>query len=118
MAGVNMPPRSGSSYVDPDRQDWQPTDAAGFWIKPLYENPARGERTCLMKVDPGAFYPVHDHPGEWEQIYVLEGAFYDDQRELEAGAYACRSPGAPHLSGSKEGAVILLVYSREAPTPA
>ena len=41
MAGVNMPPRSGSSYVDPDRQDWQPTDAAGFWIKPLYDNPAR-----------------------------------------------------------------------------
>jgi quercetin dioxygenase-like cupin family protein len=113
MAGMNVPPLSGSSYADPDREDWQPTDAAGFWIKPLYDNPARGERTCLMKVDPGAFYPVHDHPGEWEQIYVLQGAFYDDQRELRAGAYACRAPGAPHLSGSKEGAMVLLVYSRE-----
>ena len=46
-----IPPISGSVYLDLATADWQP-DGDKFWIKPLYENPARGERTCLMKIDP------------------------------------------------------------------
>jgi hypothetical protein len=52
--------------------DWQPTDAKGFWIKPLFGSVAEGEKTLLMKVDPGAYAAMHAHPGELEQIYVLE----------------------------------------------
>ena len=73
--------------------------------------PAKGERTLLMKVDPGAAFPLHAHE-EVEQIYVLSGSFFDQDRTLRAGDYACRAPGAMHTAGSEEGAVMLLIYSR------
>jgi anti-sigma factor ChrR (cupin superfamily) len=91
---------------------WQPTEAAGFWIKPLFEDRARGEKTLLMKVDPGAWSPMHTHPGELEQIFVLEGSFYDQDTTMGPGSFCCRAPDAAHEAGSKDGAIVLLVYTR------
>ena len=105
--------KPGSTYVDPDALDWSIGDG-GFSVKLLYENPSRGERTLLMKLSPGAFFPMHAHEDEWEQIYVIEGTFYDDQRTMEAGDFVCRSPGAPHTAGSENGATVLLLYTKAA----
>ena len=93
---------------------WQGSDAPGFWVKPLIEDDHQGIRTWLMKVDPGAFSDMHGH-SEYEQIYVLEGAFYDQEHEYGPGDFIVRAPGALHTAGSKEGAVVLLFYS-PAPT--
>ena len=101
----------GSTYVDPDTLDWS-AEEDGFRVKLLYENASRGERTLLMKIAPGTFFPMHAHDGEWEQIYVVEGTFYDDQRTMEAGDFVCRSPGAPHTAGSEKGATVLLFYTK------
>lgn len=109
-AGPIAPPAAGSVYLDADDTAWEPSGTAGFWIKPLFENPESGEKTWLMKVDPGAFAPAHAHE-ELEQVYVLQGSFYDQDRVIEAGDFVCRAPGEPHTSGSDEGALILLVYS-------
>jgi len=38
----------------------------------LYEDPGRGEMTCLLKLEPGAYLPFK-HP-EIEQTLVLEGS--------------------------------------------
>ena len=103
-------PGSGSSYLDATRQ-WQPSDLPGFWIRNLLVDPAASATTMLMKIDPGAFAGRHSHQ-ELEQIYVLEGSFYDEERVLHAGDYCCRAAGALHTSGSENGAVVLLVYSR------
>ena len=93
--------------------EWQPTDAKGFWVKPLFEDTERGEKTLLMKVDPGAWSPMHTHPGELEQVYVLEGSFYDQEATMGPGDYCCRAPDAAHEAGSKTGAIVLLVYTRQ-----
>ena len=108
--GPVLPPAVGSIYFETAAADWQ-ADGEKFWIKPLYENRLRGERTCLMKIDPGARFPPHAHD-EVEQIYVLSGSFYDQDRTLRADDYACRAPGAMHTTGSEEGAVLLVIYSR------
>ena len=92
--------------------DWQPTELKGFWMKPLFEDAERGEKTLLMKLDPGAWSPMHTHPGELEQIYVLEGSFYDQDATMGPGDYCCRAPDAAHEAGSKDGAIVLLVYTR------
>ena len=63
-----------------------------------------------MKVDPGAFSPLHAHE-EIEQIYVLEGQFYDQAKTYGPGDFIVRAPGAMHSAGSEEGAVVLLFYS-------
>ena len=82
-----------------------------YWEATLHEDPAKGERTLLMRMAPGASFPLHGHEGEWEQIYVLSGSFSDQNRTLKAGDYACREPGAPHSSHSDEGCVALLIYT-------
>jgi len=76
----------------------------------LMEDACTGLRTWLMKVEPGAFSAPHAHD-EVEQIYVLEGSFYDQQKTYGAGEYIVRPPGAMHTAGSDTGAVVLLFYS-------
>ena len=69
-----------------------------------------------MKVDAGAWSPAHAHE-ELEQIYVLEGSFYDEDAEYSAGDFIVRMPGAMHTAGSRDGALVLLVYSPCASSP-
>ena len=40
------------------------------------EEPVASQRSCLMKVDAGAFSPMQAHE-ELEQIYILEDSFLD-----------------------------------------
>jgi anti-sigma factor ChrR (cupin superfamily) len=99
-----------SSYMTTVDTDWEATDSEGFWVKKLYENEQRGERTWLMRVDAGAYSPSHAHE-EFEQVYVLEGSFYDDDRLVKAGDYCARSPGAMHSTTSDGGALMLVIYT-------
>ncbi|WP_299842371.1 cupin domain-containing protein [uncultured Roseovarius sp.] len=89
---------------------WQETGTEGFLIKPLYEDTASAQRTWLMKVEPGALAPSHAHD-ETEQIYVIEGTFYDQENTYGPGDFAIRAPGVMHTGGSKHGAIVMLVYS-------
>ena len=107
-------PAEESSSLGANTQQWQNYGADGFLSKPLMEDPVCGLRTWLMKVDAGAFSALHAHD-EVEQIYVLEGSFYDQERTYQAGEYIVRAPAAMHTAGSKTGALVLLFYS---PAPA
>jgi quercetin dioxygenase-like cupin family protein len=91
--------------------EWRESSAKGFWTKPLHEDRERGEKTILMKVDPGSYMKSHSHPDEFEQCFVLEGSFYDEHGTLKAGDYCFREPNEPHEAGSVDGAIILLVYT-------
>lgn len=106
---------AGSRFIDSEKIAWQQTETEKFWIKPLYEDAGRGERTLLMKVDPGAFAPLHAHD-EFEQFYILEGSLLDGERVLKSGDYVCRAPGALHSVSSSEGAVLLLIYTNSLQT--
>lgn len=109
-AGLTPPPR-GTVAVAAAELSWQPSGSEGFWIKPLYQPGADGERTWLMRIDAGAFAPLHAH-AETEQIYVLEGSFHDQHQTYRPGDFIVRAPGAEHTTGSRDGATVLLVYSR------
>ena len=89
---------------------WQDCGAPGFWIKPLYEDVSGGQRTWLMRVEPGASAPAHAHE-ETEQIYVIEGSFFDEENTYRAGDFAIRAPDVMHTAGSVNGAIVLLVYT-------
>ena len=89
---------------------WEGCDGPGFWVKPLIEDESQGIGSWLMKVDAGAFSEMHGH-NEYEQIYVLEGSFYDQDHVYGPGDFIVRAPGALHTAGSKAGAVVLLFYS-------
>ena len=103
-------PSTASLDFDSKQVDWQECGAQGFHIKPLLEDTRAGLRTWLMQVDAGAFSPLHAHD-EVEQIYVLEGSFYDQDKTYRPGEFIVRAPGAMHSAGSEDGAVVLLFYS-------
>lgn len=103
-------PGADTIDLDSNQIEWQAEDSSGFHNKLLLEDPAAGIRTYLMKVDAGAYSPPHAHE-EFEQIYVLEGSFYDQDKTYQPGAFIVRAPGAMHSAGSKNGAVVLLIYT-------
>ena len=103
-------PAVGSTVLQASALPWQDCGAEGFWIKPLLEDKENGLRTWLMKVDAGAFSAMHAHD-EIEQIYVIEGTFYDQDHCYRAGDYIVRAAGAMHTAGSDDGALVMLVYT-------
>jgi anti-sigma factor ChrR (cupin superfamily) len=109
-------PIAGSRYLRSHNQDWKATGSQGFWLKRLYEDDERGEKTWLMKMDAGALSESHSHD-EFEQFYVLDGSIQDDQGVLEVGDFVCREPGDMHAAGSEAGALVLLIYTRRDPRP-
>ena len=104
-------PSEGSHHLDPNALDWQPTDAPGFWAKPLLRDPATGARTELSRMEPGANVGAHSH-AELEEILVLSGEFSDEERTYRAGDYCIRAPGALHTTHSERGCTVLVIYRR------
>ena len=109
-AQISGLPRTGSFDFDPKNIAWQECGADGFVIKPLMEDEQAGVRSWLMKIAAGAFSPPHAHD-EIEQVYVLEGSFFDQDKTYGPGEYIVRAPGSMHSAGSENGAVVLLFYS-------
>lgn len=106
-----LPMPSGETLVvSASELEWRESGTPGFWIKALFEDPDTAQKTWLMKVDVGAYAPLHAH-NETEQIYVIDGTFFDQDRTYRAGDYAIRPPHYAHEAGSKDGALVLLVYS-------
>ncbi len=108
--GADPVPAAGSVRLVVDALDWQDSGSPGFLVKSLLEDPPRGLRSWLMKVEPGAWSPPHSH-AEVEQVYVLEGSFYDQDATYGPGDYIVRAAGAEHTAGSESGALVLLFYS-------
>ena len=106
-----QPTQNGSVYVKPQNMQWAKTQFDKVWIKVLYEDAAKGEMTCLIKLDPGAQLPMHKHP-ELEQAYVLEGSMGDHDGDCGAGEYVWRKAGSCHENASAAGAVILAIYRK------
>ena len=112
LNGLGLP-KNGSVLLAGADTEWQDCGADGFWIKPLLQDEGSQLRTWLMKVEAGAFSEMHAHE-EIEQIYVLEGSFYDQEHRYQAGDYIVRAAGAMHTAGSDDGAIVLLFYSESA----
>ena len=106
-----QPTIGGSVYLKPQEIAWEPTQFAGISIKVLYEDKAKGEMTCLLRWEPGATLPMHQHP-EIEQTYVVEGSFYDHDGICRAGEFVWRRVGSFHETHSDEGAIILAIYRK------
>ena len=102
-------PQSGSSRARA-ATEWS-EDSPGAVIKRLLDDPS-GYRTLLMKVEPGPLGEAHFHP-EVEQVYVLEGDFFDEEYSYAAGDLVVRAAGAMHRSGSANGCTMLLIYTPE-----
>jgi anti-sigma factor ChrR (cupin superfamily) len=90
--------------------EW-PTLREGIHIRVLLEGPAPGERTALLRYEPGASVPRHLHAGtEW--LLVLEGSQVDETGEHGPGTWLCNPGGTRHEVRSPGGCLVLIHWSR------
>jgi anti-sigma factor ChrR (cupin superfamily) len=100
-------PKTGNTIVR--AAEWTPAGRPGEFLCAMVDDPA-GYRTMLSKVPPGPLGDMHAHD-TIEQIYVIDGDFYDDDASYGPGDFVLRMPGTPHRAGSRNGCTMLLVYA-------
>ena len=100
-------PDAGTTVVR--ASGWTAGERPGELVRPLVED-ASGFRTRVMQILPGPLGEAHAHD-TIEQIYVLEGDFFDEDASYQAGDFVLRMPGTMHRAGSKSGATLLISYA-------
>jgi quercetin dioxygenase-like cupin family protein len=86
---------------------WIKMPFPGVEIRPLI-----GEKTLMVRMQPGAVFPKHDHPHA-EQCLVLEGSITDsDGTTLHAGDFVVMSGGIQHDPlRSDTGCTLFIAYA-------
>ena len=90
--------------------DWRPF-RDGVDISPLYQDPDKGSSAALLRYQPGASVPKHDHDAA-EYILVLEGSQSDGSREYHAGCMMISGPGTRHAITSENGCIVLAIWGK------
>jgi anti-sigma factor ChrR (cupin superfamily) len=106
---------TGTEAVPPPPPDWSEPDwqqvAPGIECKLLATDRERQRVSMLVRLAPGARYPAHTHAGS-EELHLLEGELWIEDRKLFPGDYNYGAPGASdeHV-WSETGCTCLLVAS-------
>ena len=103
-----------SHVVRPAEMEWQKTTFPGCEAKPLYFDPKTGIATLLMKFEPGAVLPDHEHVLV-EQTYVISGKLVDKEGAAEGltvgpGEFVWREPGSRHAAWTPEGGLMVAMF--------
>lgn len=93
---------------------WKKMRFPGCEMKTLLFDPKSGLATMLMKMDPGAVLPDHEHV-LIEQTYVLEGSLADKEGpdagiEVTAGNFVWRPAGSRHTAWSPKGGTFIAMF--------
>jgi anti-sigma factor ChrR (cupin superfamily) len=96
-----------ATIVRRDEGAWMPSPVPGVQMRPLL-----GEKTVLVRMQPGAVYPKHEHR-EAEQCYVLEGSVSDsDGVTVHAGDFICMGADTVHRPiHTDTGCTFLITYT-------
>lgn len=85
----------------------------GIYVKVLrFDESTQRAPTILLKFEPGAVYPYHNHPGG-EEVFILEGAVRFGKKDLVAGDYLYTPPNSRHAVYSETGCIALLSIPEE-----
>ena len=90
--------------------DWEQV-APGIECKLLATDTERQRVSMLVRLAPGASYPAHTHAGV-EELHLLDGELWIDERKLFPGDYNYGAPGAgDERVWSETGCTCVLVTS-------
>ena len=113
--GFVLPRRSAAASCPAAPQQWLEPEweqvAAGIECKLLATDIERHRVSMLVRLAPGASYPAHTHAGV-EELHLLDGELWIDERKLLPGDYNYGAPGASdHRVWSETGCTCVLVTS-------
>ena len=94
----------------PEHFSWQPF-RPGVEIYRLYGDGQEGAAAALLKYEPGASVPEHEHTG-YEHIIVLSGAQQDHQGNHTIGTLVINPPGSGHNVTSDKGCIVLIIWEK------
>ena len=98
-----------SRFVDVASMPWEPTAFPGVYAKTLLVDPGTGLLTALLRMEPGAVLPDHEHV-RIEQTFVLEGSLDDPEGSCKAGDFVWRPPGSRHEAHAPDGGLYLAIF--------
>ena len=98
-----------SRFVEVAELPWEDTKFPGVKAKTLLVDPSSGLLTVLLKMDPGARLPDHEHV-LIEQTYVLEGKLVDPDGTCTSGNFVWRPAGTRHAAYTPEGGLMLAMF--------
>ncbi|MEN7551708.1 cupin domain-containing protein [Rapidithrix thailandica] len=100
------------------QQDWSPLqeegiNTQGIFVKALrFDEQTQRPPSILLKFEPGAQYPYHNHPAG-EELFVLEGEAIIEGAKLTGGDYLYTPPQFKHSVATEKGCVLLLIVPEE-----
>jgi quercetin dioxygenase-like cupin family protein len=98
--------------------EWKPlveggVNTSGIFLKPLRVDQATGRApTFLLRFEPGAKYPYHDHPAG-EELFVLSGSCAIEGVTLAEGDYLHTPAGSKHSVRTDTGCTLLFQVPAE-----
>ncbi|AZB33786.1 cupin domain-containing protein [Chryseobacterium bernardetii] len=104
--------------VKTEQKEWQPLiekgiHYEGIFVKSLKFDPEQNRSTTiLLKFEPGASYPYHNHPAG-EELFILEGDAVIAGGNLKKGDYLYTPPSFKHSVTSENGCIILFIIPEE-----
>jgi anti-sigma factor RsiW len=106
---------TGNEPVPPPAPQWREPDwehvAPGIECKLLATDGERHRISMLVRLAPGARYPAHTHAGV-EELHLLDGELWIDERKLLPGDYNYGPPGASdERVWSETGCTCILITS-------
>jgi quercetin dioxygenase-like cupin family protein len=106
---------TGKPPVQPPAPRWSEPDweqvAPGIECKLLATDGAKHRVSMLVRLAPGARYPAHSH-ADSEELHLLDGELWIDERKLRPGDYSCCAPGtADERVWSETGCTCVLITS-------
>ncbi len=106
---------TGQQPVPPPPPAWSEPDweqvAPGIECKLLATDEDRHRVSMLVRLAPNASYPPHTHAGV-EELHLLDGELWIDERKLLPGDYNYGAPGAgDKLVWSETGCTCVLITS-------
>jgi hypothetical protein len=95
--------------VDTQDMEWTQSPGGHVLRKRMHlAGPAEsGQVTSVVRYQPGASFPCHNHP-DGEEILVLEGIFSDEHGDWPAGTYLLNPEGFRHSPFSREGCTLFV----------
>ena len=106
-----MAERASPTVVRGAGTAWQSTKVPGVSVRPLRRDAETGESTALVRFEPGARFPAHNHPAG-EEVFVLEGDVLIGPDQLRAGDYLYTPPEGRHAASSRDGCVFLVTLPK------
>jgi anti-sigma factor ChrR (cupin superfamily) len=103
-----------SHHIRVGEMEWQKTRFPGCEVKTLLFDRDSGLVTALMRFEPGAVLPDHEHV-KIEQTFVLEGRLVDREGPDEGlsvpkGDFVWRPAGSRHSAWCPDGGLMLAIF--------